>query len=150
MIEYGHWPKLNLGMHPQLDWSLSAHLQEKSRPRTKNPPATVVGLNRALHVAALKQLGNTAKDSWDAVAKIWGNQHAAPGRAQVKYLTPNQVKDDATDYPQAVQIMEEIVTLVCGRDGRSRGDVLRDLDADLRERAEYLGWFKLAGRLKRP
>ena len=149
MIDGGYWPKLNLSTDPRLDWSYSDFVREETRIRGKNPGAEIVGLNRALHVSVLQALGDRAAAAWDAVSEAWGNPHKDVTCARVVKLSKEQIRADVGAHRDAVQIMEDIVALVCERDGRPRQDVLRDLDADLRERADFLRAWKLANVISR-
>jgi hypothetical protein len=102
----------------------------------------VLSLNRATHFHVQMALDpeQQVKAAWGTVATVWG-------------VSDGQVKDDVSDYgvvdpgpenavrsvpyrrDDAKRLMLEILINRCNASRRSREDVLKDFDADMRHRA---------------
>jgi hypothetical protein len=118
---------------------------EKLNRHKPTIPATVVGLNRAVHVRVLYELlpDWKAAQVWEEVRTVWG-------------VSAGQVKDDVGEYrvqdgarsnyrpDDAERLVQAIVVNTCNARTRagdprsSRDDVLEDFDKDMRHRAQQL------------
>lgn len=109
--------------------------------RRPTPPARVVGLNRAVHFHVLTEVYPERKRTaiYADVGDAWG---VSPGHVKAdvrEYAVPDPGPKDAVRsvpyrHDDAKRLMLTIVHNVCVATGRERVDVLKDFDADMRDR----------------
>jgi hypothetical protein len=105
--------------------------------RQRTPPARIVGLNRAVHFHVQAEMHHDWKKAaiHADVAEAWGVASAQIKADVRKYALANDAKALAVDgLYDAKRLMLMIVHNACNTSRRPRAKVLRDFDADLRDR----------------
>jgi hypothetical protein len=112
-----------------------AALEKLNRTRP-TPPRRVEGLNRAVHYLVRLELRNDrVKDALADVAKVWGASEATikEDRTNHSVKNPREYKRD-----DANRLAAQIINDTAVRQSKTRAEVLKAFDADMKHRAKQL------------